>query len=104
MMNTFKLSLLSCIFLFTTASSFAQSMEVKLFAHRGGSYEYDENTLYAFQESYKHGVRGFELDIRLTKDRQLVILHDANLKRTVGKDIPVEELTLAEVKALKTKE
>lgn len=87
----------------SASSASAQARkEVKIFAHRGGSYEQDENTLSAFQESYKQGVRGFELDIRLTKDKQFVIMHDPSMKRTIGIDKPIEELTLKEVKEIRT--
>src|SRR5690606_6245516 len=41
----------------------AQQAHVKLFAHRGGSYEFEENTLEAFRSSYGQGIRGFETDI-----------------------------------------
>ena len=38
------------------------------FAHRGGAYEFEENTLFAFKSSYEKGIKGFELDVRLTKE------------------------------------
>ena len=75
----------------------------RLLAHRGGAKEFDENSLGAFRASYEKGLRGFETDIRLTKDNALVILHDDKLERTsTGKGL-VENLTAAEVKALKLK-
>lgn len=101
-MKAIHLILFSMIASFHISSSFAQQKEVKIFAHRGGAYEYDENTMYAFEESYKQGARGFELDIRLTKDNRLVLIHDPSMKRTVGIDKPIEELTLREVKKLRT--
>lgn len=84
-------------------TAYAQQAEVKLFAHRGGAHEYDENTIGAFQASYDHGLRGYETDVRRTKDGQLVIFHDANLKRIVGNEEAIEDLTLAELKQLRTK-
>lgn len=89
--------------LFSSSFSYAQEAEVKLFAHRGGAHEYDENTLSAFEETYKKGIRGYETDIRRTKDGKLVIFHDDNFERIVGIKGGIEDLTLEEVKKLKTK-
>lgn len=84
-------------------TSLAQTAEVKLFAHRGGAYEFDENTLEAFTRTYEQGIRGYELDVRRTKDGELVIFHDDTFKRVLGIKGGIEELTLEEVRALKTK-
>ncbi|MCL2120107.1 MAG: hypothetical protein FWH27_16950 [Planctomycetaceae bacterium] len=74
-------------------------------AHRGGAHEFDENTLAAFLGSYEKGLRGFETDVRTTKDGDLVILHDATLDRTYeGMTGRVEEKTAAELRGLKTKQ
>ncbi len=95
------------VFFLATAGKFsavkAQEKAVQLFAHRGGAHERDENTLHAFQESYDKGLRGFETDVRITKDGVMVIMHDASLERTTtGKGI-IEEMTAAEIKKFKTK-
>lgn len=63
------------------------------FAHRGGAYEFEENTFFAFKGSYERGIRGFELDVRMTKDGELVVLHDDSLDRTHQGTGPVEHLT-----------
>lgn len=86
-----------------TPSLKAQNKEVKLFAHRGGMAEFDENTLSAFEQAYKKGMDGFETDVRMTKDGHLVLFHDDNLKRIIGIEGSVEDLTLAELKKLTTK-
>lgn len=65
--------------------------------------EFDENTMAAFQASYDAGYRGFEVDIRLTKDGELVITHDSTLERTTDGSGIVEEKTADELRALKTK-
>jgi glycerophosphoryl diester phosphodiesterase len=65
--------------------------------------EFDENTMAAFQASYDAGYRGFEVDIRLTKDGEMVITHDSTLERTTDGKGVVEEKTADELRALKTK-
>jgi len=74
-----------------------------VFAHRGGSFEQDENTLAAFKASYKKGLRGFETDVRMTKDGFLVILHDDHLDRTCNGTGHVEERNAQELRQIKTK-
>lgn len=88
---------------FCISFSFAQTTGVKLFAHRGGAHEYDENTIQAFQATYDRGLRGYEIDIRRTLDNHLVLFHDADLKRIVGQEGSIETLTLEEVNRLRTK-
>lgn len=96
--------LLFMIFLFALIpEGFSQSAEVKLFAHRAGAHEFDENTMQAFKASYDKGLRGFETDVRLSKDGHLVIFHDDNFERIVGIKGGIEDLTLEEIKKLKTK-
>lgn len=65
--------------------------------------EFDENTMSAFQASYDAGYRGFEVDIRLTKDGEFVITHDSTLERTTNGKGVVEETTAAELRKLQTK-
>ena len=74
-----------------------------VFAHRGGSLEFDENTLQAFKGSYEKGLRGFETDVRMTRDGELVVLHDDTLDRTCTGTGRVEEKSAAELRAIKTK-
>ncbi len=53
-----------------------------VFAHRGGAGLAPENTLAAFQHGLALGADGLELDVRLSKDGVVVVLHDARLERT----------------------
>jgi glycerophosphoryl diester phosphodiesterase len=93
-----------CILLTGSSVVYAQKARdsVKVFAHRGGKAEFDENTVAAFEAVYQKGLRGYETDIRLTKDNQLVIFHDADLKRIFGREGSIEQMTLKELKALRT--
>lgn len=77
-------------------------LSIEVLGHRGGRYEVDENTLSAFQTAYKHGVHSFETDIRLTADGDLVISHDASLKRMCGVDVDVEKSTRQQLKTHKS--
>ena len=71
---------------------------LKGIAHRGlHNEEFTENGMKAFRNAIDHGV-AFEFDIHLTKDNELVVCHDENLKRTTGKEGIIEDLTLKEIK------
>ena len=86
-----------------SATALAQEQEIRVFSHRGGRLEFDENTMAAFQASYDAGYRGFEVDIRLTKDGEFVITHDHTLERTTNGSGIAEEKTADELRALTTK-
>jgi glycerophosphoryl diester phosphodiesterase len=74
-------------------------MQVEIIAHRGASGEAPENTLAAFRLGWEQG-DACELDVHLSKDGQIAVLHDATTRRTAGVDKPVVEQTLAELQAL----
>ena len=69
-------------------------------AHRGWSEKYPENTMEAFIAAEKLGVDQIETDVRITKDGELVLIHDAAVDRTTDGTGLVKEKTLAELKAL----
>jgi glycerophosphoryl diester phosphodiesterase len=69
-------------------------------AHRGSSLVAPENTIETFKAVLEMPVKYIEIDVRTTKDGQLVILHDGKLDRTTSGSGPVQNLTLAEVKQL----
>ena len=54
----------------------------KIFGHRGFSGKYPENTMLAFEKAVEIGCDGIELDVHLTKDNVLVIIHDEDIKRS----------------------
>ena len=70
----------------------------KIFAHRGFSGKYPENTMLAFEKAVELGVDGIELDVHLTKDNELVIIHDEDIKRTCDGEGLVKDMTLEELK------
>lgn len=72
----------------------------RIVAHRGASHDAPENTLAAFRRAWELGVECVELDVHVTRDGNAVVIHDANTKRTAGRDRPVLAQTLAEIKQL----
>lgn len=73
---------------------------VNIWAHRGCSMRYPENTLLAFEEAAKlDGITGIELDVQLTKDGEMVVIHDEKLDRTTTGHGGVAEYTLSEIKS-----
>ena len=74
---------------------------VNIWAHRGCSMEYPENTLEAFEAAAKlPGLAGIELDVQFTKDRQIVVFHDENVSRVTNGTGNIRDYTLAELKKL----
>ena len=71
-----------------------------IIAHRGFKKNYPENTLVAFQAAMDVGVPMIELDVTLSRDRKLVVIHDETLERTTNGHGPVCDNTLEELKLL----
>ena len=69
-------------------------------AHRGYSQNFPENTLAAFQAAVTAGVPMIELDVMLSRDRKMVVIHDAALERTTSGHGAVNQYTLEELKML----
>lgn len=69
-------------------------------AHRGGAGLFPENTLHAFEQSWKMGVDVLELDVRETADKKLVVMHDRTVDRTTDGSGQISEMTLEAVKKL----
>ena len=71
-----------------------------IIAHRGASAYAPENTLEAFNLAVRQGADAIELDAKLTKDGQVVVIHDSTVNRTTNGKGKVKELTLEELKKL----
>ena len=76
------------------------SSAVEIIAHRGASHDAPENTLASFRLGWQQQADADELDIWLSQDGQIVVIHDDNTKRVAGVDKKVAAQTLAELRAL----
>ncbi len=71
-----------------------------LIAHRGGSHEAPENTMAAFRHAIGLGVRMVELDVQMTLDEELVVIHDLTVDRTTDGSGVLGGFTLEEIRRL----
>ena len=69
-------------------------------AHRGASARAPENTLEAFRLAVEAGAGGLELDVHVTRDGQVVVIHDATVDRTTDGSGAVAEMELEEIQRL----
>ena len=93
---------MACSILVTLAfgSQFTEQAVVNV-AHRGGIVPgYPENTLTAYRRAISHGVDVIEIDLRGTRDGEVIILHDETLDRTTDGTGKVTDYTLKELKQL----
>jgi len=75
-------------------------MALLIIAHRGSSGEYPENTLSAFTAAARDGADWCELDVQLSRDGILVVIHDSTVDRTTDGHGGVAAMTIAELKTL----
>ena len=73
-------------------------MKTKVWAHRGASAYAPENTMIAFEKAVQMGADGIELDVQMTKDEQLVVIHDETINRTSNGKGYVGSYTLDELR------
>ncbi|MET3696276.1 glycerophosphoryl diester phosphodiesterase [Bacillus oleivorans] len=71
-----------------------------IFAHRGSSKSEPENTMPAFKQALKDGADGIELDVQLTKDGQVVVIHDEKVDRTTNGKGYVKDYSLYDLQKL----
>lgn len=68
-----------------------------IIAHRGASGDFPENTLLAFEQALAAGAKWLELDVHLSADGELVVIHDNSLQRTTNGQGPVATKTLRQL-------
>ena len=78
----------------------AEESRPQYLAHRGATLEAPENTLPAYRLAMEQGADGIECDVTFSRDKVIVMSHDASLKRAAGVDRPVEELEFSELRKL----
>jgi glycerophosphoryl diester phosphodiesterase len=75
-------------------------MKTKIIGHRGGAAGFPENTLVAFKKAVELGADGVEFDVQLTKDGEVVVIHDELIDRTMTGSGLVKEHTLKELRQM----
>lgn len=78
----------------------SKSLSRSIFAHRGASANAPENTLAAFRLAHQAQADGIELDVHLSADQQVVVIHDDEVSRTTNGQGKVSQLTLEELRRL----
>ena len=73
---------------------------MKIYAHRGASGNNPEMTRLAYQVAIEEGADGFECDVRLSKDGEIICFHDATTKRIAGKKLRVSRSSLKELRSV----
>ena len=71
---------------------------MRIYAHRGASGEFAEGSEAAYLAAIEQGSDGFECDVRLTKDKQIICYHDSNAKRLSKLDFKVADKDYAELR------
>lgn len=82
------------------AASYFAPPRPRVFAHRGLAIDAPENTLLAFAKAVAVGAEYIETDVRASLDGVAVVCHDPELTRIAGRDIRVDQLTLAELRRI----
>jgi glycerophosphoryl diester phosphodiesterase len=71
--------------------------DVEITAHRAGATVAPENTVAALRRAIEDGADWAEIDVQLTADRAVVVIHDSDLRRVGGRPGRIGQMTLAEV-------
>lgn len=84
----------------SNGSGFFSGPAPRLFAHRGASARAPENTLESFRVAWEEGAPYLELDVHLSADGNVIVIHDSSVSRTTGRRGRVENMSLEEIKQL----
>ena len=109
-MKKIKFNKLISLFLLVVISMFIYNINliyanninknIQITAHRGSSIFYPDNTFASIDEAILENTDYVEIDLRITKDNQVVVFHDNNLKRVDNSNLKIEDMTLEEVKKI----
>jgi len=97
-------TLLPLVLLAISGSAFAEGTATRLAAHRGGAALWPENSRLAFRNAVGLGADYLEFDVHLSRDGEVVVIHDPTLDRTTTGTGPVKDRTLAELRALRLRD
>ena len=81
-------------------AKFQDIQAVEIMGHRGASYDAPENTMASFRLAWEQHADACELDVHLSKDQKVVVIHDKTTKRLAGVDKPVVDQTFDELRQL----
>jgi glycerophosphoryl diester phosphodiesterase len=90
----------SLILFMSLLPRFDSVLALEIIGHRGASHDAPENTLRSFRLGYEQKADAVELDIHLTRDGKIVVMHDPNTRRTGGLDKKISELSFEEIRKL----
>jgi len=71
---------------------------MRIYAHRGASGDFPEGSRQAYLGAIEQGADGFECDVRLTKDKQIICYHDKDTKRLANLDLEIAKSTYSQLK------
>ena len=77
--------------------------EFYLIGHRGTRTDFDENSLIAFERAVENNANYIEFDVRMSKDDEIVVLHDSTINRTTNGSGKIKNMSLPEIKKYKLK-
>jgi glycerophosphoryl diester phosphodiesterase len=80
---------------------FAAAKQPDVIAHRGGNGQWPGETMYAMRKAQALGCDVLEMDVYMTKDHELILMHDLDVRRTTGRSGPVYNFTVQEITALR---
>ena len=83
-----------------SSKPFFESDKPLNFGHRGFAGKYPENTILSYQKAIEAGSDVLEMDVRLTRDNELVVFHDDTLDRITNSSGKVQEKSLSEIKKI----
>jgi glycerophosphoryl diester phosphodiesterase len=73
---------------------------LEIFGHRGAAGTFPENTMISFQEAARVGADGIELDVHMSKDGELIVIHDETVDRTSDAKGYVRDLMYAQIRKI----
>ncbi len=71
-----------------------------IIAHRGESYDAPENSLAAINKAWIKGAKAVEIDVQITSDNNIVVIHDKRTKRTGNRNIKISKASIKEIKTI----